>query len=1049
MLHPKETPDETNYFDTFLFLFFIQSYSNAQIADTSLARLYLDSLKMQLRPRNFELARNYGNNALRIYQNAFGEKNRFTAFTLYWLGIVEYENRVLGKSMEIQKMALEIRLKTLGEEHPETADSYHFIGMLYNLEKNLEKAIEYTRKGLEIRLKVYGPKHSVLTKSYNNLGNYYLAIRDLEKALEIQKKNLELSLEFNGDTDPLLQFPYNNIGKIYTELGKYEEAIEYHEKALTILLGSVGRLHEWTAITYESIGVIYYNKQDNNKALQYYQEALTIQLKVLGKVHDRVANLYSNIGICYQRLGEEEKSLEAYQNALNIYLEIFPPNHPYVGDIYHNMGVAASFFKDRKRAGEYLQKSLEIRLNNFSPDHAIVANSYISLGVLYERIEDDYEKAIESYKKVEEIFSNLQDPHHPTLAIAYGNLGNLYHHQLKDLENAILYHQKGLEIQQYLFSNGHPDVIVSCRALAMVYLKQKEFELAKKYINMALSGLEEAKRSMGKEIFKPQFFGADPAFGTLNVAIQHTFQAHEAFPEKYDLEQAFSYAEQNKANELLKAFYHADAKDLVGIPPDVLKKADDLNAELLYFEKKHVETKRNDIPQKDSLLQVYQSRIFEVNQQLKNLINQLDKDYPEYHNLRYRSEYISVEHVQTELLEPNQALIEYFVGQKNIYIFLIKPGDYKILSVEKDFALKDWVRQMRSGIYDYQISGKTDEVSYLDYSDTFAIASFQLYEKLIKPIYGELPEQLIIVPDGILNYIPFEVLLTAKPAESHQFKNHAYLIKDHQISYSFSATHLRELRQKKNNAKKDFLAFAPSFKTSAQLLASTEDRRSNLGPLQFSIPEVEGIQKLLGGEVYVGELATEENFIQLAENYNILHLATHGKANDKAGDYSYLAFTEIEDSLENEFLYVRDLYNMRLNADMVVLSACETGLGELQRGEGVVSLARGFSYAGAKSIITTLWSVSDENTKNLMLPFYQNIKSGMDKDAALRKAKLDYLEQNSHLDAHPFYWAGLVAMGDMEPIVTSSNFKNILMLGLFIIGGLLLFLWLIKKTQKS
>ncbi|NJL75556.1 MAG: CHAT domain-containing protein [Saprospiraceae bacterium] len=207
------------------------------------------------------------------------------------------------------------------------------------------------------------------------------------------------------------------------------------------------------------------------------------------------------------------------------------------------------------------------------------------------------------------------------------------------------------------------------------------------------------------------------------------------------------------------------------------------------------------------------------------------------------------------------------------------------------------------------------------------------------------------------------------------------------------------------------------------------------------------LQKLLGGKVIVGEKATVSAFEQQAPFYKIIHLATHGKANDEVGDYAYLAFTEVFDSLDNEKLYNRDLYHLNLNADMVVLSACETGIGELRLGEGIISLARGFSYAGAKSIITTLWSVDDETTQKLMTQFYTHLKVGMAKDAALRQAKIDFLNTNSSLKAHPFYWATFIPIGDTQPIEPPSNFF-IWMWGLvlMVVGALVFYVW--RKKSK-
>ncbi len=162
-----------------------------------------------------------------------------------------------------------------------------------------------------------------------------------------------------------------------------------------------------------------------------------------------------------------------------------------------------------------------------------------------------------------------------------------------------------------------------------------------------------------------------------------------------------------------------------------------------------------------------------------------------------------------------------------------------------------------------------------------------------------------------------------------------------------------------------------------------------------------------------GARATEDQFVKEAGQYRVLHLATHGKANDREGDYSFLAFTEQKDSLENELLYVRDIYNLALNAELVTLSACETGIGKLQKGEGIISLARAFAYAGAGSIVTSLWSVNDEQTKDLMLLFYRELQRGKPKNEALQSAKRQLAAQPG---SHPFYWAGFVAIGDMRPL---------------------------------
>ena len=197
------------------------------------------------------------------------------------------------------------------------------------------------------------------------------------------------------------------------------------------------------------------------------------------------------------------------------------------------------------------------------------------------------------------------------------------------------------------------------------------------------------------------------------------------------------------------------------------------------------------------------------------------------------------------------------------------------------------------------------------------------------------------------------------------------------------------------------------------------------------------------GKPFLNKEATVANFMKYANKYRILHLATHGVANDQTGDYSYLAFYQDSDSLTTDIIYVKDLYNLQLAAEMVVLSACETAIGEFQRGEGIVSLARGFFYAGSQSIVTTLWKLDDKSSLELMPAFYQNIEKGMTKDVALQQAKLSFLENNQDFRGHPLYWASFVPVGNMEGLDLAEKGGSYWWIGLgsllLLLGGFLLF----------
>jgi CHAT domain-containing protein len=186
---------------------------------------------------------------------------------------------------------------------------------------------------------------------------------------------------------------------------------------------------------------------------------------------------------------------------------------------------------------------------------------------------------------------------------------------------------------------------------------------------------------------------------------------------------------------------------------------------------------------------------------------------------------------------------------------------------------------------------------------------------------------------------------------------------------------------------------------------------------------VEGLAHVIGAATLKAEAASLAGFLDQARDYRILHLATHGVANIHRGEYSFLAFSLSEEDREGR-LYVEDLYQMDLPAEMVVMSACESGIGRFQAGEGAISLGRGFARAGARSLIVTLWSVNDAKTADFMQAFYRELKAGSGKDMAIWQVQQDYLQQAGHAEAHPFYWAAFLPIGDMEPLEVQSAWNG-------------------------
>ena len=274
--------------------------------------------------------------------------------------------------------------------------------------------------------------------------------------------------------------------------------------------------------------------------------------------------------------------------------------------------------------------------------------------------------------------------------------------------------------------------------------------------------------------------------------------------------------------------------------------------------------------------------------------------------------------------------------------------------------------------------------------------------------------------------MPFDALITKQDGSE-------YLLDKYVVSYANSATLLLEDRGSDVKVSGEVLAFAPQFKSAGTTEIVSD--RSQFAPLKFNQQEVKNISSYFKTKSLIGTEASITNFNQFSSDYKVLHFATHASANDEYPDYSFLALASDKNQDSVSFLYVKDLYAKDLNAELITLSACETGIGKFQRGEGILSLARGFNYAGAKSLVTSLWKVNDETTSQIMNFFYKNLDKGQSKNEALRNAKLEYLRtSDDSVLKHPYYWAGFVISGDMSPMNSSSN------LWIFLIGGVLFLL---------
>ncbi|MDB4539251.1 CHAT domain-containing protein [Saprospiraceae bacterium] len=942
---------------------------------------------------------------------------------------------------------LTIKNDTLSQEY---ADLFHLKAYAYRKLDSLYLAISNFNSSITLRSSMYGSLSLPVAKSSFYLGDCYietgqlaLSIEPLLCALTVFKDSLDNNID-------ILSYLYNRLANSYGHIGDFSKAIQYCDSTLSIIERQSGPNSQQYAIQSDNMGIWHRNLGDWKMGFEFHKKALNI---IEQQVQDSltkmtIANIYNNMAMCIEINGDEEKSLSYYQKALSIREKIADQNSLLVATSLENIAMNSFFNKEPDSVIHYLNKVLSIREKHpeKKPDLAV---SHQNIGHYYTEI-NDFELAAKHANKALAIKKEIYPTSHPSIGLSLNNLADIYEKQGQDFK-AKEYYEKAEKIWQnqsesralvlynlgeinaklnkpgkakdlYLESNklnnyisNELDQIISIPVLinslgALADLEYSEFhqnnniKSLKNSLDLFLEA-EDVLNFYRKSIIENKSNVITKDITIYEGVIRSEYLIDSISNSIEHAKNAFRSCESSHALNLYQAFKNSKALKFGGIPDSLIDKEYNLKVKIAYFEKRIFELDELKTKNSSTNGDEIRSVLFDLKREQENLELKLKEEFPAYYKLKYDNRITTIDEIQ-KTLKHGQCVLEYFVGEQDIYIFGIKHDAFQINRIQKNFPLNNYIDSLRFGI---------KETRYIP-SKQYVGAATKLYHKLVSPMSSFIDGsfELIIIPDGKLGYVPFDALLLDNPTDFENFQTYPYLLNEFQICYNYSATLLLELNNKttSSSALKNYLGVAPIF-----LNDHNQDQKSGvtLNPLRYNVQEVKNAQKLFGGNILVGKNATEEEFSNIAHQFRIIHLSTHGKANDRKGDYSYLAFSEGNSSnLENQLLYNREIYNLKLNADMVILSACETGIGELQTGEGIISLSRGFTYAGAKSIMTTLWMIEEKSSMDLLDSFYQYIKQGKRKDEALNLAKNNIIKKGEF--SSPYYWAAFIPIGAMESL---------------------------------
>lgn len=792
---------------------------------------------------------------------------------------------------------------------------------------------------------------NVTGEVYMNRGQNDLALENFQKALKIYK-----TLKDNAEEASC----YSNLGLVYWNTNNQALAEEYHIKALNLRKSIFGNKHLEVAASYNDLGLIY-NNSDPDKAYNYYEKALEIYTRERQQI--RVANAYNNMAIIKQNQRIYPEALDFFDQALQIRKKIYNENHPNVAFVYTNIGRVYAEQDKIEKALDYQGKALNIYQKNYGGKHPEIANIYNLIGSVFMK-QNDYKEAIDNYQKA--LIANVPEFNEAGIA-ANPVLERYYNADL--LMNSLLLKAQALEARHFGKTLRFKDLKIALATL------EKCDELLEKIRRLRTNQSDKiALGKIGTEIYED---GIRISMAMSDVSLN----------KKYYYNKAFYFAEKSKSAVLLDAIIDTDAKQFAGIPANLLAKEKQLKAEVSYYEQQLASgleaAKEKEV----------RDKLFALNRTYDTFIKQLEKDYPDYFNLKFNTLTVSVSQIQQQL-DNESAMLLYFIAQKTqrLYYFYISRKKFKAIDLPLVERFDRYIISMRNRLYfrrNYQESGRL------------------LYKQLFPQRISGKIKKLIIIPDGVMGTIPFEALLTKNIKPRTSVRDWPYLIHKRGITYSYSATLFAQSKDDEptSAAFKDILLMAPV----------NFDRLNNLPATKTEVKKINQLfaQKQGKTQMYLLDKANESQIkSKELKKYRYVHLATHGVVDEAAPELSRVFLAK--NNKDDGSLYFGEIFNLELNANLVTLSACETGLGKLSRGEGIIGLTRALLYAGAKSVMVSLWSVADESTSQLMIYFYEYLLEGKSKYEALRQAKLKLIREGENYKGEPlpaYYWAPFVLIG--------------------------------------
>ncbi|MEM6964720.1 MAG: CHAT domain-containing tetratricopeptide repeat protein, partial [Bacteroidota bacterium] len=1019
----------------------LQAYRSDQAWDR-IIKLTDDIIGISFNKNEFLLGIHAAKQTIEAIEQSAPQELKKCNYLLHDLGIM-YD---ITNELQLAKATFEKELKVLPLSYPQDssktfAKAHQSLGIVLDRMGRREEALQsfYTSKKIfeqAVDCQKCGLNQG---KLYTSIGIVLFALGEKEKAIQSVQDGLKLSVAELGENSPKLMRSYMNIGALYYELGAFQKSIDYYQKGLFMV--------------------------------EPYKDMLPPALK------SNVVEAMNHLGINYLSLDQHDKALEYFNKSVEWSKSVSTERSEYyristtvrIGRVHvkeENFGEALKYFAKADSMIQHYKPKYEKAdvVNNID---FILVDLWHQKGLIWQA-KQVIDKAIISHKKSVHIFENLENRFTSQFSASCIELSNIYQ-DLGMLDSALFYNQRGLDlsattpfdVQTETFKDfiirEHQDqfsvyTYLSNRAILLYELGNKKVTPSEKeaYLREALYMIDIMDAVHSNNLQKVNFLrGASSKkiieesikgyVAGLSYALHYytNYASNDSILQKF-----FFYGKKMKAQELMLKHLKNEAIGFGQLDKALLQKESDLNGAINFYKKKLMEA----VAQDDSAaISLYQNKyLFDKQLEYEQLQRELEVRHPAYFKTKYNFRPETIQGIQAMLRE-DEVLVEYFFTCCNLAaIAIAKNGQPQVSYLEYDReGTTQLVTSLNNLLHNSPMNRKSSREKFID-------ISHQFYNIFIQPIRTALAgkKRLIVVGDGVMNYIPFEILLPSD--ESQRFQDLDFLVKKYEVTYHYSATLLANARKEATRSAVDLYAFAPVYDDSENdndnvnsninnngndndnsnvnnnttTNTSSRTRLRSIGkdgkyiPLPNSEKEVQSIFKLFKNKNPQGnhklslrEDASESNLkSELERPYRVVHIAGHSFANLEYPEFSGIAcYNNQLTTKEDGTLFTGEIYNITSKSDLVTLSSCESGYGLVENTEGLIGLNRAFIYSGATNVMYSLWKVYDKVSAKLMVNFYSNVLTGKSYSESLRDAKLKLLEKEA--TASPHFWSPYLLIG--------------------------------------